>query len=283
MTMHLKKPLKTCLTVIAGAMLASACAIGFAAAEPDRLQRIAAAGELRVCIWPDYYGITYRNPKTRTLNGFDIDMSEELARELNVRARYINSAFPQLVDNLVNDKCDIAMHAVGITPAREARLSFSQPYLRSDIYAITTKDNDGIKSWSDLDQPGRVIAVQAGTIMEPVMQSTIRHARLLIVKPPMTREVEVESGRADAFMTDFPYGQRMLDMTDWARLVAPAKSFHLTDYGYAVAPGEHALLSRVNQFIGKLSANGRMREIARKYKLEPILISDENRKRAGAP
>ncbi|HQP66112.1 MAG TPA: amino acid ABC transporter substrate-binding protein, partial [Quisquiliibacterium sp.] len=28
----------------------------------DRLERIRAAGELRVCIWPDYYGITFRNP-----------------------------------------------------------------------------------------------------------------------------------------------------------------------------------------------------------------------------
>lgn len=30
----------------------------------DRLHDIKARGELRVCIWPEYYGISYRNPKS---------------------------------------------------------------------------------------------------------------------------------------------------------------------------------------------------------------------------
>lgn len=52
------------------------------------------------------------------------------------------------------------MMGVGVTPERKQRLDFSLPYLRSDIYAITTRDNTTLKSWADLDQPGRLIAVQ---------------------------------------------------------------------------------------------------------------------------
>lgn len=264
-------------------LLACSTAVsGTWAADTNRLQQIKSRGELRVCIWPDYYGITYRNPKTKRLSGIDIDISTELARELDVRLRYVDSSFPELVDNLLNDKCDIAMHAVGITPARRAKLEFTQPYLRSDIYAITTADNRSIKDWDDLDRTGHVIAVQAGTVMEPVMQASIRHAKLVIVKPPMTREAEVESGRADAFMTDYPYSQRMLDMTDWARLIAPKKIFHTTDYGYALAPGDKSLQIRVNQFLTTLARDGRLQKIARKYKLEPILIPDSDRTSANA-
>lgn len=32
----------------------------------SRLERILTSKNMRVCIWPDYYSITYRNPKTQS-------------------------------------------------------------------------------------------------------------------------------------------------------------------------------------------------------------------------
>ncbi|WP_344764275.1 ABC transporter substrate-binding protein [Actimicrobium antarcticum] len=263
------------LLSVAGSWLMAATPTG----SPNQLQRVLAATELRVCIWPDYYGITYRNPRTRQLNGIDIDIANELGKELGVRVRFIDSAFPLLVDNLLGDKCDIAMHAVGVTPARTAVLAFTQPYLRSDIVAITTANNTAITTWADLDKPTRVIAVQAGTVMEPVMQRALKQATLLVVKPPMQRENEVESGRADAFMTDYPYSQRMLDMTTWARVVASPQVFHLTDYAYALAPGDRSLLDRVDRFMATINSDGRLRKFAVKYRLDPILIPAADRRK----
>lgn len=247
-------------------------------AAPNRLQQVLDAKELRVCIWPDYYGITYRNPKTRQLSGIDIDIAAELGKELGVRIRYVDSAFPLLVDKLLGNQCDIAMHAVGITPARSAALAFTRPYLHSDIYAVTASNGSAIRHWDDIDKPGRVIAVQAGTVMEPVMQGVLKQATLLLVKPPMKRENEVESGRADAFMADYPYSKRMLDMTSWARVVAPPQPFHLTDYAYALAPGDASLLDRVNRFMAGIKADQRLQRFARKHGLEPILMPDTERR-----
>ena len=257
------------------AVAAALCTLAAgAAAATTRLQRVKEAKELRVCIWPDYYGITYRNPKTRLLSGIDIDMAGELGRELGVAIRYVDSSFPLLVEKLLDDECDIAMHAVGITPARRSRLQFSQPYMRSDIYAIASRSSGAVKRWEDLDKPGRVIAVQAGTLMEPVMQQSLKQAKLLSVRPPQTREQEVESGRADAFMTDYPYSQRMLGLTDWARLMAPPQPFHLTDYAYALAPGDNSLLERVNLFLAAIKKDGRLLQFAHKHKLDPIIVAD---------
>ena len=36
------------------------------------LDRIQSSGTLKVCIWPDYYGITFRNPRTQQLVGIDL-------------------------------------------------------------------------------------------------------------------------------------------------------------------------------------------------------------------
>lgn len=247
---------------------------GMAQAQPDRLARIKAANELRVCIWPDYYSITFRSPKTRQLTGIDIDLSKDLGRELGVTVRYVDSSFAQLQDNLLKDVCDIAMHAVGITPQRAARLAFTAPYLRSDIYAIAPRNSRAVQTWADLDQPGRVLAVQAGTVMEPVMQQALRQAKVLVVRPPATREQEVAAGRADAFMTDYPYSRRMVDMTDWARVIAPPAVFHQTDYAYALAPGDDSLLQRVNAYIRAIKKDGRLLIAARKHQLDPIVVKD---------
>lgn len=253
------------------------------ASSPNRLQKVMAAGELRVCIWPDYYGITYRNPKTRELRGIDIDTSMALGNELGVKIRYVDSSFPALAENLLQDRCDIAMHAVGITASRQALLSFTNPYLRSDIYAVTSTNFSSIKTWADLDQPGKVIAVQDGTIMEPVMRQSLKYARLMVVKPPMRREVEVESGRADAFMTDYPYSKRMLDTTSWASILVPTQPFHMSDYAYALAPGDDSLLQRVNSFMEKIRRDGRLHAFAKKYGLETILIQNAyNHRRANS-
>jgi ABC-type amino acid transport substrate-binding protein len=247
--------------------------IAASAGATTRLQHIIEAKELRVCIWPDYYGLTYRNPKTRLLSGLDIDIAAELGKDLGVTVRYVDSNFQKLVDRLVHDECDIAMHGVGITPARKSQLQFTQPTMRSDVYAIASRSSGAIRRWEDLDKPGRVIAVQAGTIMEPQMRQYLKQAQLLAVQPPQTREQEVESGRADAFMTDFPYSRRMLALTDWARLVSAPVPFHLTYYAYALAPGETSLLDRVNAFIDAIREEGRLERFARKHQLDAIIVT----------
>lgn len=259
--------LAAAILALAGAGLATQ-----ALAAPSRLDRVHDSKELRVCIWPDYYGVTYRNPKTRLLSGFDIDIANELGQELGVAIRYVDSSFIELIDKLIDDECDIAMHAVGVTPARQSRLQFTRPYMRSDIYAIASRSSGAIRQWQDIDKPGRVIAVQAGTLMEPVMRKWLKHARLMLVSPPQSREQEVESGRADAFMTDFPYSRRMLDLTDWARLVPPPAPFHTTDYAYALAPGDASLRNRVDAFMEIIRKDGRLLRFARKHKLDPVVL-----------
>ena len=191
---------------------------------PARLKQIEASKTLRVCIWPDYYGISYRNPKTQQLVGIDIDNARELAKDLGAEVKFVDSSFAKLVDDVTADKCDIAMFGVGITPQRQEKLRFTQPHLVSDIYAITTQSNRRVQQWADLDKPGTVLVVAKGTIHESVMKTKLKAAELRVVDTPAAREQEVQSGRADAFMTDFPFSRRMLDNSDWARLVSPTET-----------------------------------------------------------
>lgn len=244
----------------------------FAAAPGTVLPRIAASGTLRVCIWPEYYGVTYMSPRTQTLTGIDIDLARAFAKDLGVQPEFIDSSFSNLVEDLTQERCDIAMFAVGTTAQRQRQLRFSEPYLQSGIYAITTRSSRSIKRWSDIDQPGIKVAVQAGTFMEPVIGAWLKQARLVVVRPPQTREQELEAGRVDVFMTDYPYSRRLLDNADWARLVAPATPFAVQPYAYAVKPGDEAWLQRVNDFVAQIKKDGRLATAARKAGLTDIMV-----------
>ena len=240
-------------------------------AETGRLQRIAASETLRVCIWPDYYGITYRNPQTQQLAGIDIDNTKELANDLRVKLEFVNSSFATLIKDIESDACDIAMFAIGITPERQEKLRFTQPYLESDVYGITTISNRMIKSWADIDKSNSVVVVTKGTLHETVMKARLTQAELRVVASARAREEEVQSGRADVFMTDYPYSRRMLHQHDWARLVSPHSTFQITPYAWAMKPGDDAFHERVEKFIETIKKDGRLLTHAKRYDLEPIL------------
>lgn len=252
--------------VFAGVAMASVAWAG------PTLDQVLASKTVRVCIWPAYYGVTYRNPRTQQLVGIDIDLSQALGNDLGAKVQNVDSSFPSLVDDLLNDRCDVAMFAIGVLPQRQEKLQFSHPYLQSDIYGVTTRSSRIIKTWDDIDKPGVNVAVQAGTFMEPVMAAQLKRARLVVVKPPQLREQELEAGRVDVFMTDYPYSRRLLDNADWARLVAPPKPFHVLPYAYAVKPGDDAWLQTINRFVAAVQKDGRLATAAKRHGLTDIMV-----------
>ncbi|MBY0367674.1 MAG: ABC transporter substrate-binding protein [Roseateles sp.] len=251
--------------------LALAATAATAVAAPGTGQRVRDSGELRVCIWPDYYGISLRNPRTGQLAGIDIDLSAAFAADLKVTPRYVDSSFATLIDDLLQDRCDVAMFAVGMTTQRQQALRFSRPYLQSDIYGVTTQSSRVVQRWEDIDKPGVRVAVQAGTFMEPVMAAALKQATMVIVRPPETRERELEAGRVDVFMTDYPYSRRLLDNADWARLVAPPQPFSVLPYAYAVKPGDAAWLATVDEFVARIQQDGRLLAAAKRHGLTAIV------------
>jgi ABC-type amino acid transport substrate-binding protein len=241
-------------------------------ANEARLDKIKDSGVLRVCIWPGYYAISYRDPDTGKLNGIDIDMAREFASYLGAKLQFVDSSFAKLKRNMTRDGCDISMHGVGIRQDRKRFMNFSEPHLKSGIYAVVHKSNANIHSWNDIDQHGRVVVVQKGSFMEPVMRSYLKRARMMIVDNFKAREKEVLAGRADVFMTDFPYGMRMVAKTQWAKILEPEKELSPTYYAYAVPKREPEWLNVVNKFLQKSKENGRLEKLANKHGLGPILV-----------
>ncbi|MDX1319581.1 MAG: ABC transporter substrate-binding protein [Oceanospirillum sp.] len=238
----------------------------------DREESIQKAGKLRVCIWPDYFSISYKNKKTGQLEGIDIGLSQEFAKDLGVSVEYVPTHFGIFMKDIEQDKCDLAMFGVGKTESRAKRIDYSAPYLSSGMYGIANKTNPVVNSWESMDQPGVVVCVQKGTYMEGAMRNSLKNAELMTVVKHSQREVEVRSGRADVFITDYPYGQKMIKVYDWAQLLTPKGETDQFQYAYAVKKGQPEWLSRVNQFVRDIKKDGRLEHYARQNNLLPIAL-----------
>lgn len=252
-------------------LLASLCGLG-AAVAGEVQDRVQARGEIKVCIWPDYQRISFRDPRSGQLGGLDIDLATALASDLRLKLQFVDSSFVTLIQDLHADRCDVAMFGIAMLPQRMERLQFSTPYLQSDIYAVTTRTSRIIRQWSDIDQPGVLVGVQAGTFMEHALRLSLRRAGLVSIQLPQTRERELIAGRVDVFMTDYPYGRALIENTEWAALLPPPAPFHVLPYAHASKPGDAEWRATLNAFVARIRQDGRLETAARRHGLESIVL-----------
>lgn len=220
----------TNLTAAAVAVAALMSAVPLQAAQPEsRLYRVTQGGTVRVCQYPQYYSISYRNPATGQLEGLDVDLSKELAKELGVKLEIVESSFGTFIADLQSDKCDIGMFGVGATLKRAQAVEFSKPYLQSTIYAIVRKDGK-IANWADIDKSGVNVVTTLGSYIEPFMRDYLKNATFNAIAPPATREGELMANRADVVMADYPTAIKVKDEFDWAKIIEPDVPLRVTPY-----------------------------------------------------
>lgn len=259
-------------SLVAAAFVAATLIAGTAGAQQteSRLYEITKSGKLKVCQYPLYYSISYRNPKTNVIEGIDADLSKELAKELGAELEIVESSFGTFIADLQAGKCEIGMFGVGATLARAQAVAFSKPYLLTSIYAVV-RNGGSINTWADIDKPGVRVAVTLGSYIEPFMKGYLKQAELVTVAPPATREGELMSNRAEVIMTDYPTAVKVTDEFDWAKTVEPNETLRLTPYAYVVPQGDQIWLNYVNLFVDTIKLDGRLKKYAEKNKLGPIV------------
>ena len=102
------------------------------------------------------------DPTTHQAAGFDIDLITAMAQHLGLKRKIVSSDFSTLLPGLQEHEFDVAISAIGITPARQQMADFI-PYLRSGELLLVRKGNPlHIQALTDLC--GRSAAVLEGTV-----------------------------------------------------------------------------------------------------------------------
>jgi ABC-type amino acid transport substrate-binding protein len=135
--------------------------VSVAIASDDSIEKIKSSGTLRAC-FADDNPWEVKDPASGQWQGVLPDMAADIATSLNVNLVQVDATWATLIQNLEADKCDIIAASLFATVKRAESIIFTNPYAYEYATVYVPKDS-AFKAYDQLDAPGKVIAVRAGT------------------------------------------------------------------------------------------------------------------------
>lgn len=161
------------------------------------MQRIKRTGVMRVGFEGSYPPFNFLNEQKR-FDGFDVDIANEIARRLGVKAEFVATQFEALIGGLDADKWDIVIAQMSITDKRRKQVDFTDPYVVTGGVILTRQDESGYTTLADLK--GKRVGAGSGTTFEDV--ATRAGAEVTTYKSVNQYVQDLENKRLDAIVND---------------------------------------------------------------------------------
>ena len=190
--------------------------------------------------------------------GVDIDIANEIAKDLGVTLKVVNMDFDPIVDYIKSGKGDIGAAGMTVTEERKESVDFSIEYVKSKQYVITMKDNTDIKV-DNLD--GLTIGVQTGTTGDTVYASDEEYVKAKEVKRyknALEAASDLKLGRVDCVVIDELPAKKIVEENP--ELKCEESVWEEEWYAIAVQKGNTTLLEAVNNTLQRLMDEGKIDE-----------------------
>ena len=264
MSPHFKRarPLAAGLAIVAAALAFAACGEDDdAGGGGDSGVDLVNSGEITTCTHLPYRPFQFE--QGGEIVGFDVDMIDLVAKKLGVEQAIVDTPFEgiQSGEDLNARKCDIAAAAMTITPEREQKIAFSDPYFDAN-QALLVKKGSGIEGFDDLE--GETLGVQSGTTGQMYAEENAKGVELKDYEDLALELSAVKSGQIPAAINDIPV---LLDYAKENPDVEVAATFETGEqYGFGMKKGTSEALQReVNAVIEQAKSDGTYDELYEKW------------------
>ena len=260
-------------------LLPAGCRIQYKSAVPSdvpKLEEIREEGVLKVGTTGDYQPVSYLDPNTGEYVGFDIELAEDLAYDLDVELEYVETSWPTLMDDTLAGKFDLAISGITITDARKEQALMSDGYLENGK-TLLCRAEDAYKytSLEAINRPDVRVMENPGGTNEKFARENLPDVTLIIHDVNQEIPGLVASGEADVMITEVVEAGYYVGQDD--RLAAPLifEPFTHGELGVLMPKGSEDLLAYVNEFLEKEKKSGRIDELADDYFFKYIEYEDE--------
>lgn len=218
-------------------------------------------GELRIGTVGGNKPWAFRDERGQ-LVGFDIELTDQIARGLGLRARPQEMGFRELFTALATGRIDLAAASITIVSDRVGRYDFTQPYYDTGQGVLVLKKG-GIRKVDDLAD--KVVSVTSGTTNETWLVANAQRygiSRTTFSTSATQAAEELETGRIDAYIGDLPalaYQQlKNPNLTVIGRLSTDER------YGLAL-PKNSPLTAQVDAVLSRLKQDGTLARIHKRW------------------
>lgn len=222
----------------------------------NTLQEIQDKGHITIAMSPDYPPYEFKvmeNGKEKVV-GFDVEIANEIAKDLGVELRILDLSFDGLLVALNASKADMVISGMTPSPERAAAVDFSDIYYTAEQGVIVRIENkDTLQSIESLN--GKKVGVQKGSIQEKMAQEQIPNANLVSLSKLPNIIMDLKSGNIDAAVVEIPVAEGYVHQFSKDLAMSGIKIVDETG-GSAIAMRKNSpeLLEQVNNTIKRLQS-----------------------------
>ena len=212
-----------------------------------------------------------------SVQGFDIDIGNEIAKDLNTEARWVKTAgYDKLFEALKNGDTEIVISTIVPNPELEKEFAFSQPYYDSRDGIARRKSSSDIKDLSSLS--GKVVGVSTGRPGDLFMATQQTATNVTIMKFHYLDEAlaALNLTEIDAVVDDAP-AMAYSGYKSFRNLVVLPTEMNLYSYVVAVRKGDEVLLESINKTLDRLKSSGELAALEEKWFQDVLVKADEDR------
>lgn len=199
--------------------------------------------------------------KAPNYDGFDIDLVNELAKDLGLEVNIEDTAFDTIFTDVAQGKFDMVASASTITPEREQQVDFSDPYYEAE-QALLVPEGSDITSVEALE--GLTVGAQDGTTGEAYAKNETNAASVRGFPNGPAAIAALRNGQVEATIIDQPVAQDAIDKGEGGfELATTIPTGEL--YGLAFAQDTPALLAAVNDSLASMKEDGRLNDLYQKW------------------
>ena len=256
--------MKKFVSVILAAALLLMCSVCFAEGETV----------LRAGTNPEFAPFEYVGDSGE-VEGIDVDIINEIAKDLGVTITMEPMDFDALVPSLVSGKLDIAIAGMTITDERKQSVLFSDPYFNA-TQVVILPENSEIATQDDLK--GKRIGVQMGTTGDLlVSEESFGAGEVSRYNKGMDAALDLVNGRLDAVVIDtLPAKQFVASLTGLVVREDILVDVEVESYGIAVQLGQEELIAKINASLARMMEDGTYDAILVKYVADDEVVEGED-------
>lgn len=194
--------------------------------------------------------------------GFEIEVARQLAADMGVEVDFVPTKWSGIIPALLTGKFDIIIGGMGITPARNLKVNFSDPYEFTGMSIIANrklaKDQTGLDAFNN---DKTTIVARIGTTAAAAAKKFLPKAQINLFDDEGQALQEVLNNRAAAMVSSQPFPEfQSLKYSEKLYLPLAGKTFTKEPIGFAIRKGDIDFLNFLNNWIRVKNSDGWLQE-----------------------
>ena len=166
------------------------------------IEQIMQRGTLRVGM--DVFVPWAMKDKKGELIGFEIDVAKKLAEDMGVKVQFVPTKWSGIIPSLIAGKFDLIIGGMTVTPERNLKINFSQPYYYTGQGLLANKKMTEAWSLEAFNKPGVTLAARLGSTAALAAKEQFPLATLRLFDDEPAAVQEVRNGRVHAMVAGQP-------------------------------------------------------------------------------